>query len=225
MLRVAIVEQESVAKDVVFELEKIFHDYVWTFQYFTSMVELAKTDHHSPFDMFVFHEKFHTDRIYDSLIKGRKRFVIYTMEKCVPLGNDSPFCRMLSMDRHHIKEEIQRIKENIITWIKEQEEYLFSYNGVKLALKIHEIHYIEKQNKNLIFHTDKGQLYERGSMSEAKKRFEPLGFLHIHSSYLVNFSDIIQVEGDMMILQDHTELPIARSKKQDVRTYFQKFIS
>lgn len=224
MLKVAVVETESVAKDIIFELGKIFKDYTWTFQYYNNVVEFAKADLHQQYDMLVFHEKFNTERIYNSFIKGQNRMVLFTCDNRNECTESFLFSRILYIDKHQMKDEIIRLEKTMLSWMKEQQEYLFSYNGIKLALQIHEIHYIEKENKNLIFHTDKGELYERGSMSEKVRYFEPLGFLHIHSSYLVNFKDIVKIDKDILTLRDGTELPIARSKKQYVKNYFRDFI-
>lgn len=225
MLKVAILETEHVTKDIIFELGKLFSEYVWTFQYFTSIVDFAKADDKQCFDMLIFHEKFNTERIYSSLLSKNQRFIIFTCDEDKDNIDTGVFSRILFINKRNIKEEIQKYKNAVISWIKEQQEYLFSYNGVKLALAIHEIHYIEKQNKNLIFHTDKGELSQRGSMSETLLHFEPLNFLHIHSSYLVNIIDIIKIDGDYLTMRNEELLPISRSRKQYVKEYFHKFIN
>ena len=94
-----------------------------------------------------------------------------------------------------------------------RDRYLFSYNNVKVPLKISDIYYIEKEGKLLVYHTRRGEFRERKNMKDAYEIFKPYNFLWIHVSYLVNIMYIMKIENDMVMLPS-LHLPISRSKKE-----------
>ena len=83
--------------------------------------------------------------------------------------------------------------------------------------------YIEKIDKQLIYHTQKGEFKERKNMKDAYMEFEPYDFLRIHSSYLVNMRYITKIDSDSVYLQK-IALPFARNRKQEVRRKMESYI-
>ena len=80
---------------------------------------------------------------------------------------------------------------------------------------MHEIYYLEKDNKNIIYHTKKGDFSERKSMKDVEDYFSQYGFIRIHSTYMVNFTHIDRVETEFVYLKNEA-LPIARARRNDV---------
>ena len=75
-------------------------------------------------------------------------------------------------------------------------------NHISVPLKISDIYYIEKDNKNLVYHTKRGEFSERKSIKDAEKYFEKYHFLRIHSSFLVNLQYVTRFETESVFLQD-----------------------
>lgn len=217
MLRIAILEKEETAKEIMFELASLLCDQEWSFQYFTKISQLASAQQEKDFQMIVFHEKFELPRVSQSFVLNHpSRIIIYTREHLSKHEKEMlPFARIFYIKRDHIKSEIHRIAPHIDMVLRNQEEYLFSYNNVEVPLKISDIYYIEKQDKYLIYHTKRGEFRERKSMKHASAYFAEYHFLWIHASYLVNMQYISQIASDMVYLHN-IRLPIARARKKEV---------
>lgn len=225
MLRVAIVETESVAKDIMFELALLLQDQEWTFQYFNKISQFAKAEEKKDFQFVVFHERLEIPRVTQAFItRYPQRIIMYPKSELTNVQKETlPFSRIFYIDRNHIHEEIKRISPMLEKMIKNQDEYLFSYNNLSVPLKISDIRYIEKQDKYLIYHSKRGEFRERKNMKDAYIHFEPYNFLWVHASYLVNMQYVTKIESDTIYLQDEY-LPISRSKKAEVAEKIRSFI-
>lgn len=226
MLRIAIVEREQTAKDIIFEIAKIMGEMEWSFVHFTSISGFAKADEKSRFDMVFFNEKFYTERVSASFVENNpKRIVIYCMHTLLPYMQDDYLGgRILYIDVQDIKGEIQRIASHIHSLLQGHTEYLFTYHNVCVPVRMQDIYYIEKCEKLLIYHTAKGEFQERKTMSEAEKYFTTYDFLRIHASYLVNTAHITKLEQEMIALSTQESLPIARARKKHVIDWFHGYV-
>lgn len=220
MLHIAIVERESAAKEIVFQIGLLLHDYAWTFQHFTSLVDFVKQQQETSFEVVLLNDKFQNQRIYDSIIKGKNNTVIFTSSKSgKPIYTDTYFINVLNQDEMH-----EQLNEIIVPIVKRQEEFYFSYNNVNIMMKINDIQYIEKQDKFLVYHTKLGEFKRRGNMMDVVTYFQAFGFIHIHVSYLVNESIIFGLDKEYLILNNQKRLPISRSKYQAVKHFLNKNI-
>ena len=118
---------------------------------------------------------------------------------------------------------MQNIASSLYRVSRGEEEYLLSYNYVQVPIKYRDIFYIEKIDKQLIYHTQKEEFKERKNMKDAYMEFEPYDFLRIHSSYLVNMRYITKIDSDSVYLQK-IALPFARNRKQEVRRKMESYI-
>ena len=91
-----------------------------------------------------------------------------------------------------------------------------------ISLRIAQIRYIEgSRNYQMIFLMDQNEPVEvKMTMEKLEKKMKPLGFIRIHKGYLVNYRFIRRIETNLVILKDDTELPIGRSKAQEVRAQY-----
>lgn len=226
MLRIAILEREQIAKDIIFEIAKVMQNFEWTFAHFTRISAFAKADEKYHFDMVFFNEQFHTERVSTSFVENQpKRIVVYCMDKLRPyMHEDYVAGRILYIDTHHIKSEITRVSAHIHSLLRSHEEYLLFYNNVSVPLHMQDIYYIEKSEKYLIYHTVRGEFRERKTMSEAETYFTPYDFLRIHASYLVNMQYIIRLEQEIVELDNHELLPIARARKKHITNWFHEYV-
>lgn len=225
MLRVAVLENEETAKTILLELAVLLEKEDCVLHYFTRISQFAKADAQREYHMVIFHEKLEVPRVTQSFVVEKpQRIIIYTKSELTPSQREIlPFERVMYIDRNHIDTEMKRIAPYVKKLLKNHEEYLLSYNNVKVPLKIKDIYYIEKEDKSLIYHTRRGEFRERKNMKEAVALFKPYNFLWVHVSYLVNMEYIQKIEGDTVSLHKF-HLPIARSKKAEVMQVFRSFI-
>ncbi|EDP11727.1 LytTr DNA-binding domain protein [Amedibacillus dolichus DSM 3991] len=225
MLRVAILETEEVAKDIMFELASAHQKQEFAFHAFRKISELATAQEEKEFHIIVFHQKFEIPRITQSFVLNNpQRIVIYMKEELTECEKIIlPFARIFYLNKHHIKEEIARIMPHVERMLSNQEEYMFAYNNVEIPLRIADILYIEKEDKFLVYHTKRGEFRERKSMKVASHDFAKNNFLWIHASYLVNMQHITQMTPDTVYLQK-IKLPIARARKNEVSEQIRKYV-
>ena len=221
MLRVAILENEEVTKNILFTLGSVFEDEDWTFRYFTKLSQLVKAQQEKEYHLIIMQEKFDTERIANTFILPYPERVIVFTSNQAKAPNDA-FHRVLYVDKKNLKEELQGLKAIMKDCLLMDDEYLFSYNHVNVPLKIRDIYYIEKDNKNLIYHTKRGKFSERKNIKDAEKVFEKYHFLRIHSSFLVNYQYITKIETDTVYLHD-LGLPFARLRRQEVIDKIRKY--
>lgn len=225
MLRVAILEVEDVAKDIMFELVATLPTQELLFHHYTKISQFASDENEKEFQIIVFHEKFEVPRVTQSFVlNNSRRIILYTKAKLSMSEKEIlPFARIFYIKRNAIKQELKRISQAIEFLLKNQEEYLFSYKNVNVPLKITDIYYIEKQDKYLIYHTKRGEFRERKSMKEACAYFAQYHFLWTHVSYLVNLQYVTQIEQDFVVLcKQH--LPLARARRADVMAQMRAYV-
>lgn len=213
MLRIAIVETEEITKDIIFSLRLNYtEDFV--FHYYTKLSLLNKDQQDYNFQVIFFHGKFDVPRIHSAFVhEHRNRLVIFCDHvQSSPIGL---YSNVMHINRNDIKNEMERVVRFINQILKSEQHYLFSYNQVSVALKMNEIYYIEKDNKNLIYHTKRGIFSERKSMKDIEAYFSQYSFIRIHSTYMVNFTHIERIESDVVWVHNQ-ELPIARARKNEV---------
>jgi len=225
MLRIAILENEEAAKNIMFSLAQKLQEEDCCFYCFKKISQFAKAEADKEFHVVIFHEKMEIPRVTQSFVLNKpQRIIIYTKTKLSPSEQQIlPFARIFYVERKHIQREMERILPYIQKLIRNQDDYLFSYNNVKVPLKISDIYYIEKEDKLLVYHTRRGEFRERKNMKDAYEDFKVYNFLWIHVSYLVNMSYILKIENDMVMLPS-IHLPISRSKKAEVLSTFHKLI-
>lgn len=217
MIRLAILETEEVAKEMLFELMRQLENREWEFSYFTKIADFAKEDDKKDYQIVVFHEKFDIPRITQSFVLAKpRRIVLYTEAVLKSFMKERhPYQRILYLDKTHIKAEMNKLCPLIDLLLKREEEYLFHYNNVSVPLKISDILYVEKEDKYLVYHTRRGEFRERKNMKDMAAFFEPYDFLWIHASYLVNMQYITRMETDQIYLKK-VMLPISRARKNQV---------
>lgn len=226
MLRIAILEKEQTAKDVIFECAKVLEGMEWTFAHFTKISAFAKAEEQQSFDILIMNEVFRTQRISASFIDHYpQRIVLYCMSALQESMKEAYFnSRILYIDRHHIKAEIKRIAPHLLSLLRSHKEYLLSYNNVLVPLRMQDIYFIEKSEKNLLYHTTRGMFRERKTMMQAEQYFSNFDFLRIHASYLINVAHITKIMTDEVELDTNDILPIARARKKAVIDWFHHYV-
>ncbi len=214
MIKIALLENETTAKDIIYALGMLLKDREWLFRCYLKASELAAAQQQEHFDVVILHEKFNNPRIESVFVRPYEdRIVLYV---------DHGTMQQVMDDRHQIfviraaqiNQDLFALTDKLSHRLSGKEEYVFSYNKVKVILNINDIYYLSKEEKLVCFHTRRGLFSERASMNEMEKRFAPYGFQRIHASFLVNMHHVFGVEGDMVLLDQQEQLPLSRSNRQ-----------
>ena len=59
----------------------------------------------------------------------------------------------------------------------------------------------------------------REKISVALQKLEPLGFIQVHRSYVINHDRIKKIDTDNITLSDETIIPIGKKYKQALKNY------
>lgn len=220
MLRVVIVEQETIAKDLIFALRNILSD-EFSFTYYDRIVDLIKDDIET-YDVIILNETYNNIRITSALNFSRNNIVlIYLCYEKFENGNDA-YGRVFRIYRDEMETELQIIKDPINQRLMKHGEYFLTYNGLSIRLKYYDIYYILKDDKNLAYHTKRGVFYERESISNLEKKFKKFDFIRINSGIIVNFEYILKIDFDSVEMQDHEILPISRARRSKLLSFMKE---
>ena len=127
--------------------------------------------------------------------------------------------RVFRIYKEKYKQDLRKISDALNERLSKHKEYLFSYNGLSVKLKYQDIIYIEKDEKNLVYHTKKGLFYERCSIAQKAEEMEAYDIIRINSGILVNYEYIFRIMQDEVELLDHTKLPISRARRNYVSDF------
>ena len=96
------------------------------------------------------------------------------------------------------------------------------HNRQMLLLSVESIIYIEGalKKQRIFVEGSKEEYTMSSSMKIAEKQLLPIGFLRIHSGFLVNYRYILKFEQSKVILKDGKELPVSRNKLHSSREAF-----
>jgi DNA-binding LytR/AlgR family response regulator len=105
------------------------------------------------------------------------------------------------------------------------EEVTINNSGSIIKVAVDQISYIEVYNHQLMFHTDKGDFSQWGSLSAIEKEFVDKGFAKSSSSQLVNLRRISVISGSQVTLDTKAVIYLSRSQKKDFALTFTEFIA
>lgn len=212
MLRIAIVEKEENAKNIIFTLSKVIDD-EFSFVHFDKISEFIRNQEKNSYDIIVLSESYNNVRVTEALNYQKNNVIIIYCGKENHQKNYLPYTRIFEINLSSYQEDLIRLKPYLDERLNKHKEYLFSYNGVIIRMKYHDIYYIEKEDKDLLYYTKKGTFKERGSIAKKSEELKKYDFIRINSGIIVNYEYIFQICGDDIELNNHVMLPISRSRK------------
>lgn len=93
----------------------------------------------------------------------------------------------------------------------QQQLLLPTGDGVK-KIYIHQIYYVEVQNRILHYYTDTGEFCVRGTMQHAEEELSIHGFVKCNHWYIVNLRHVSEVRGNTVVVGGY-ELEISRRNR------------
>lgn len=109
----------------------------------------------------------------------------------------------------------QRLDRAIARLRKRAKKYItVAVRGGAQKLEVSQIHWVESQGHNLIFHTEAGDYVAVGTMKDVEERLEGLYFYRCNKGYLLNLEHVDGVR-DGCALVNGEPLLISRSRKND----------
>jgi two-component system, LytTR family, response regulator len=127
-----------------------------------------------------------------------------------------------------VQDELNEALQRVSIKLKAKADLKKQQNSNKIALPTgkglqfvakEELMYVTAEKNYTIFHVQNGQdLVVSKTMKDFEELLENAGFFRIHHATMVNFTHIreyIKGEGDSIIMNNGTELEVARRRKQD----------
>jgi two-component system LytT family response regulator len=99
-------------------------------------------------------------------------------------------------------------------------DYIFINPGIKgkvIKLYFSGILYVEGLNNYVIFNQQKEKFITYLTMKEIEAALPAAQFVRIHKSYIINFSKVTAVEGNMVVLEGNIKLQVGGSYKERLR--------
>lgn len=100
---------------------------------------------------------------------------------------------------------------------------LFKKEDVITKMPVSEILYLEKDKNYIVFHTERGEFKERGSMAEMGEKLAGLGFSKCISGCMVNLRYVTKMEKDLVWIKDIC-LPVSRAQRKLFAKEFADFL-
>lgn len=215
MIRVAILEHEKPTKEIVFALGSLYDNLDWTFRHYFKASLLARKMKDEAFQVFFFDEIFRSPRLESVFIHDNPgALFVYVCADPANMTQEDNRERVLYINRDCIPAEMQRISEKLLMQARQKEVYTLTYNGVQIDVPIEDIYYLEKVDKNVLFHTRKGVFKRRMRLADMEEYFAPYGFTRTHISYLVNSKYITGVFPSEVEINHEIMIPLSRQQKK-----------
>lgn len=98
--------------------------------------------------------------------------------------------------------------------------FQFSYCNVHYSLFYKDIMYFSFYKRKVRIVTIDNEYYTYLKLSEIMKIVKASNFILVHQSYYVNANFVKEYKFDRLIMKNNEVLPVSKSRKADVRTYF-----
>lgn len=105
----------------------------------------------------------------------------------------------------------------------EEKVMLFKSSDAVTKIPVSQILYLEKEKNYIIFHTERGEFRERGSMAEMEEKLAGAGFSKCIAGCLVNLRHVLKMEKDLVWV-GNTSLPVSRAQRKEFAKEFVDFL-
>ena len=116
-----------------------------------------------------------------------------------------------------MKKALRFVKRN------EEKVMLFKNSDTVAKIPVSQILYLEKEKNYIIFHTERREFRERGSMAEMEEKLAGAGFSKCIAGCLVNLRHVLKMEKDLVWV-GNTSLPVSRAQRKEFAKEFVDFL-
>lgn len=131
--------------------------------------------------------------------------------------------------KQHFDRELPEVVHAVVNELRSREGeelYVQEQNSDALYVwPIQQIISVEALSKFCRVRTLKGQDTLRYRFMDLEAQLTPHGFIKPHRSFLVNYRFIAKIEKNAILLDDGTQIPISRGKKDETRLAFVKLMN
>ncbi len=122
-------------------------------------------------------------------------------------------------------EKLGEIVQYLLEKEKKQKKIIIQSEGETVSLLLSEICYLESQNHDVLFRTEKGTWKTRGKMGDYEKEYGAYGFVRIHRGFLVNLAYVTRMKEREIYLTDGSILPVSRTKEKVTREALHAYVA
>lgn len=213
--RIALICDEPEGKEILWFLGNLFCQNDWTFRLFESAAQAATDGNRSEYAALFIKESEVNERVFRFFSQlERPPYFFILSEK----PSKSENTRQIILRKDYLASDLERNRELISSILLQDEKYTLKIQRTRLIFPFQDIYYLEKQDKTILFHTKAGNYAKRLSMNAVLDEFVKHGFLHVHSSFLVNRRVITAVEKDQLEINHKEWVPVSRGKKAVLET-------
>ena len=101
---------------------------------------------------------------------------------------------------------------------------MIKWKGVKRAVNMRDIIYIESMDHSLLIHTVKGVFYDSHLLMDILKILNQTNFAQIHKSYIINMKFLVNYNSSMVQMIKDLQLNIGRKYKQSFFERYKKYL-
>ncbi|MFV0328858.1 MAG: LytR/AlgR family response regulator transcription factor [Lachnospiraceae bacterium] len=103
--------------------------------------------------------------------------------------------------------------------------FVFSYRKNSYSIPCQTITYIEKAGRKAFIHTNTDKTYQCNiTLEDIWKQLEPRMFSPIHTSCIVNLSEIMKIVRDELTLKNGKTLYVGRNHRQEIKSRHLQFL-
>lgn len=128
--------------------------------------------------------------------------------------------------KEFLETEINEMLDILIENLNSNQKYIIvNDSGTSKKIPVNDILYMQSDDHYVdVYLTDKHKKETiRESLNNIEKDYSQHGFIRTHIRYLVNYKYIYSIEKNVVILTNHQQLPLSRSKTASVKEAFQFF--
>ncbi|MCL2457155.1 MAG: LytTR family DNA-binding domain-containing protein [Defluviitaleaceae bacterium] len=121
------------------------------------------------------------------------------------------------LDEERIRRVMNRFLKITNFW---SDVFTYEIGRDSFKVKLKDIKYFESVNRKVILHLQNKEEEFYGTLEKiyTERLSKHENFMFIHKSYIVNYDYVQMFEYERLFLHDKTELPIAQSKRKEIRT-------
>lgn len=113
------------------------------------------------------------------------------------------------------------IKRYLREWERQRPTLKLKGSGTVYRLERGDVLYLEKYKHYVIVHRKKGEdIQIRSNMQDLEKELSGIGFVRVHTGYMVNLQHCHSLEKNDVVLREGLRIPVSRDRRKIVKEQF-----